>query len=107
MGNPANPYSRAIRIGRTLIADGYDVEIAAPRAEGAAEREIDGRLVIRRYGPSGLFARSPRSAETRPGGLWAVPIPGRPRCGASFACAVCQSGSYASQCGSCEGKPAG
>ena len=38
VGNPANPYSRAIRIGRTLAADGYDVEIAAPLAEGTAER---------------------------------------------------------------------
>ena len=27
VGNPANPYSRAIRIGRTLAANGYDVEI--------------------------------------------------------------------------------
>ena len=29
VGNPANPYSRAIRIGRTLLARGYTVEIAA------------------------------------------------------------------------------
>ena len=29
VGNPANPYSRAIRLGRTLIGEGYDVEIAA------------------------------------------------------------------------------
>ena len=78
VGNPANPYSRAIRIGRTLAganpgtenpkprairigrtlaADGYDVEIAAPLAEGTAEREEDGPLVIRRYRPSGTFAR--------------------------------------------------
>ena len=49
VGNPANPYSRAIRIGRTLAANGYDVEIAAPLAEGTAEREEDGPLVIRRY----------------------------------------------------------
>ena len=57
VGNPANPYSRAIRIGRTLAANGYDVEIAAPLAEGTAEREEDGPLVIRRYRPSGMFAR--------------------------------------------------
>ena len=57
VGNPANPYSRAIRIGRTLAANGYDVEIAAPLAEGTAEREADGPLVIRRYRPSGMFAR--------------------------------------------------
>ena len=57
VGNPANPYSRAIRIGRTLAANGYDVEIAAPLAEGTSEREEDGPLVIRRYRPSGMFAR--------------------------------------------------
>jgi len=56
VGNPANPYSRAIRIGRTLHANGYDVEIAAPIAEGAAELEHDGPLTIRRYRPSGPFA---------------------------------------------------
>ena len=56
VGNPANPYSRAIRVGRTLAANGYDVEIAAPIAAGAAELERDGPLVIRRYRPSGPFA---------------------------------------------------
>jgi glycosyltransferase involved in cell wall biosynthesis len=56
VGNPANPYSRAIRIGRTLAANGYDVEIAAPIAEGAAEIEHDGPLTIRRYRPSGPYA---------------------------------------------------
>ena len=57
VGNPANPYSRAIRIGRTLTARGYDVEIAAPLAEGLPETEHDGPLVIRRYRPTGTFAR--------------------------------------------------
>lgn len=56
VGNPANPYSRAIRIGRTLVANGYDVEIAAPTAEGAADIEQDGPLAIRRYPPSGPYA---------------------------------------------------
>lgn len=56
VGNPANPYSRAIRVGRTLAANGYDVEIAAPIAAGAAELERDGPLVIRRYRPSGPYA---------------------------------------------------
>ena len=56
VGNPANPYSRAIRIGRTLAANGYDVEIAAPIAAGAAELERDGPLLIRRYRPSGPYA---------------------------------------------------
>jgi glycosyltransferase involved in cell wall biosynthesis len=55
-GNPANPYSRAIRLGRTLVANGYDVEIAAPAEDGAPELEHDGQLVIRRYMPSGRWA---------------------------------------------------
>jgi glycosyltransferase involved in cell wall biosynthesis len=66
VGNPANPYSRAIRIGRTLVANGYDVEIAAPVAEGAAELEQDGSLVIRRYRPSGPFATLATAYGARP-----------------------------------------
>jgi glycosyltransferase involved in cell wall biosynthesis len=66
VGNPANPYSRAIRIGRTLVANGYEVEIAAPIAEGAAEREHDGPLVIRRYRPSGMFARLAATYRGKP-----------------------------------------
>ena len=38
------------------MANGYDVEIAAPLVEGTAELEHDGPLVIRRYRPSGRFA---------------------------------------------------
>ena len=30
VGNPANPYSRALRIGRTLVEQGYDVEPTSP-----------------------------------------------------------------------------
>ena len=82
VGNPANPYSRAIRIGRTLAANGYDVEIAAPLAEGTAEREEDGPLVIRRYRPSGTFARLAATyrAPAPPGAAPAVgPRPSFPR----------------------------
>jgi glycosyltransferase involved in cell wall biosynthesis len=56
VGNPANPYSRAIRLGRTLTAQGYDVEIAATYEEGAPLEARDGELTIRRYKPSGIFA---------------------------------------------------
>ena len=56
VGNPANPYSRAIRIGRTLTEAGYDVEIAATTEEGAPLEQRDGDLVIRRYPPSGIYA---------------------------------------------------
>ena len=56
VGNPANPYSRAIRVGRTLTELGYDVEIAAVHEDGAPSDERDGDLRIRRYRPSGLYA---------------------------------------------------
>lgn len=74
VGGPAAPYSRAIRIGRALCADGYDVEIAAIASADLAEREIvtppragsagepetaagdRGTIGIRRYRPSGPWS---------------------------------------------------
>jgi glycosyltransferase involved in cell wall biosynthesis len=56
VGNPARPYSRAIRIGRTLTALDYQVEIAATHQADLPSEERDGDLVIRRYKPSGRFA---------------------------------------------------
>ncbi len=56
VGNPAAPYSRALRIARALVAEGYRVEIAAVAAEGLPEREMDGEVLTRRYGPSGWLA---------------------------------------------------
>lgn len=58
VGNPARPYSRALRIGRTLIAAGYRVEIAATWQEDAPERDRDGEIEINRYRPIGRFAGS-------------------------------------------------
>ena len=43
VGNPANPYSRAIRLGRALIDEGYEVEIASAHEPGAAARGARGR----------------------------------------------------------------
>lgn len=57
VGNPAAPYSRALRIARALTDEGYDVEIAATTGEGLPDRDRDGRIEIRRYRPSGYFAR--------------------------------------------------
>ena len=57
VGNPANPYSRATRIGRTLVSLGYDVEIAATTELDAPLDEWDGELHVRRYPPSGIFGR--------------------------------------------------
>ena len=39
VGGPVAPYSRAIRIGRALAAEGFDVEIAAVAGAGLPERE--------------------------------------------------------------------
>ena len=57
VGNPAAPYSRALRIARALHAEGFRVEIAAVAGQGLPEREMDGPIEIRRYRPSGPFAR--------------------------------------------------
>jgi glycosyltransferase involved in cell wall biosynthesis len=56
VGNPARPYSRALRLGRALVDDGYEVEIAAAHEEGAPLEERHGDIVLRRYPPSGRFA---------------------------------------------------
>jgi glycosyltransferase involved in cell wall biosynthesis len=57
VGGPARPYSRALRIARTLAGEGYEVEIAAISTTGAPEVERDGPVTVRRYVPSGPFAR--------------------------------------------------
>jgi glycosyltransferase involved in cell wall biosynthesis len=53
VGNPANPYSRALRLGRALVDLGFDVEVAATYDPSAPLEQVDGELVIRRYRPSG------------------------------------------------------
>ena len=61
VGNPAAPYSRALRIGRALAAEGYVVEIAAVAAAGLPAAGREGDLVIRRYAPAGRWAAVGRS----------------------------------------------
>ncbi len=56
VGNPAAPYSRALRVARSLAGIGYEVEIAAVGVDGLPTEERDGAVVIRRYLPSGPFA---------------------------------------------------
>jgi glycosyltransferase involved in cell wall biosynthesis len=79
VGNPAAPYSRGLRIARALDSEGFRVEISAVAGEGLPDRETDGRIEIRRYRPSGPFARmaptyrEPAGAFVRdatPGALW-------------------------------------
>ncbi len=68
VANPAAPYSRGLRVARSLAAAGYEVEIAAVAdgRQSLEERdgEGEGAVVIRRYRPSGTWARW---ATGRPG----------------------------------------
>jgi glycosyltransferase involved in cell wall biosynthesis len=57
VANLAAPYSRGLRVARSLASEGYDVEIAAVAGEGAPVEERDGSVMIRRYRPSGRWAR--------------------------------------------------
>jgi glycosyltransferase involved in cell wall biosynthesis len=66
VGNPANPYSRALRLGRTLVALGFDVEVAATHEISAPLEQTDGDLVIRRYPPSGPFRSLAATSSTGP-----------------------------------------
>jgi glycosyltransferase involved in cell wall biosynthesis len=57
VGGPANPYSRATRLSRTLVDLGYAVEIAATTEGDPPLEAWDGPVRIRRYGWSGPFGR--------------------------------------------------
>ncbi|MEO5941179.1 MAG: glycosyltransferase, partial [Candidatus Limnocylindrales bacterium] len=69
VANPAAPYSRGLRVGRSLALAGFDVEIAATAGRNEAATERDGRLRIVRYAPSGPWARfdHDRRSRTRAG----------------------------------------
>jgi glycosyltransferase involved in cell wall biosynthesis len=69
VANPAAPYSRGLRVARSLAAAGYEVEIAAVTGDDQPLEERDGGVVIRRYEPSGRWAR------------WARPPVGGPSLG--------------------------
>ena len=71
VANTAAPYSRAIRVGRSLAEQGWAVEIAAVAGHGLPREERDGDLVLRRYRPSGPWRRwvgqpPPPRPPTRP-----------------------------------------
>lgn len=67
VANPAAPYSRALRVARTLAADGFEVEIGAVTHEGLPTEEQDGPITTRRYRPRGPWRRfavgEPRPAQ--------------------------------------------
>ena len=64
VGNPARPYSRALRIARALQELGGDVEIAAVAGDDAPLVETDGGVAVRRYVASGPYARLGASSAT-------------------------------------------
>jgi glycosyltransferase involved in cell wall biosynthesis len=55
VGNPANPYSRGLRVARSLAGRGFEVEIAAMAGEGVPDEEYDGPIRIRRYPARGRW----------------------------------------------------
>jgi glycosyltransferase involved in cell wall biosynthesis len=57
VANTAAPYSRGLRVARSLAGAGWQVEIAAVSGDGQPDTERDGEILIRRYRPSGPFRR--------------------------------------------------
>jgi glycosyltransferase involved in cell wall biosynthesis len=57
VANAAAPYSRALRVARSLAGEGWNVEIAAVLEGDAPAEEHDGAILIRRYAPSGPMDR--------------------------------------------------
>ncbi len=55
VANAAAPYSRGLRVARSLADAGYEVEIAATTGGESPTEEHDGMVVIRRYAPSGRW----------------------------------------------------
>lgn len=78
IANSAAPYSRGLRVARSLAAAGWEVEIAAVDADGQPREEHDGDILIRRYTPSGRWLgaadawakRVPRVKALRFAMLW-------------------------------------
>ncbi len=57
VGNAAAPYSRGLRVARSLASEGYDVEIAAVGRPDLPVEESEGPVRLRRYRPTGPWAR--------------------------------------------------
>lgn len=57
VANTAAPYSRGLRVARSLADAGWQVEIAAVTGDGQPPTEQDGEILVRRYRPSGPFTR--------------------------------------------------
>jgi glycosyltransferase involved in cell wall biosynthesis len=57
VANAAAPYSRGLRVARSLVGAGWQVEIAAVAGDGQPATELDGDVLVNRYRPSGPFTR--------------------------------------------------
>ncbi|MEX1168646.1 MAG: glycosyltransferase [Chloroflexota bacterium] len=57
VANTAAPYSRGLRVARSLADAGWDVEIAAVAGAGVPREALDGTISVRRYVPSGPLRR--------------------------------------------------
>lgn len=57
VANTAAPYSRGLRVARSLAEAGWDVEIVAVAGDGAPREGFDGAIRTRRYVPSGPLRR--------------------------------------------------
>jgi glycosyltransferase involved in cell wall biosynthesis len=69
VANPAAPYSRGLRVARSLAAAGYDVEIAAVDDDQHPREERDGEVLIRRYRPRGPWVARARRPDTPATGI--------------------------------------
>jgi len=67
VANAASPYSRGLRVARSLGAAGWDVEIAAVDDGRHPVDELDAGVRVRRYRPRGIWARWQTDAP-RPSG---------------------------------------
>jgi glycosyltransferase involved in cell wall biosynthesis len=67
VANPVAPYSRAVRVARTLAASGFEVEIAAQAAPGLPAEERDGDIPLRRWTGSGPWVEKLARETGRPG----------------------------------------
>jgi glycosyltransferase involved in cell wall biosynthesis len=68
VANAANPYSRGLRVARSLAEAGFDVEIAATTGGDAAVEEREDAVLVRRYRPIGRWAAE--ATEITGGGAW-------------------------------------
>lgn len=69
VANEAAPYSRGLRVARSLAEQGFEVEIAAVTGRDLPAEEHDGDVMLRRYRPRGRWARYATGRPTARGGF--------------------------------------